>query len=220
MHIVVIDVMLDVKIRVISLYRSFRPETLSPNEFFKGQLGVLKNAIEKNCFIMGDFNLDAGMEDRRDYGYKIPLELLASFALENDLLQVVTFNTWKRIISGVIKQSCLDHIYVNCPETIISVNQIDPTFGDHLLVYVELNLKDLTPVNCVFKRNRKNYNDAILKQKLQDSLESVKFCWQDLNVQEHWNCLENLLVNIVDELAPLVVYDENNGIKVKKSHLL
>ena len=27
---------------------------------------------------MGDFNLDAGMEARHDYGYKIPLELLSN----------------------------------------------------------------------------------------------------------------------------------------------
>ena len=156
MHIVIIDVMLDVQIRVISLYRSFRPELVSPNEFFKGQLDVLGNSITNNCLIMGDFNLDAGMEARHDYGYKVPLELLSDFALENNLLQVVTFNTWKRIINGVNKQSCLDHIYSNCTETILSVNQIDPTFGDHLFVHVELNLKDVTPVNYTFKRNCSN----------------------------------------------------------------
>ena len=92
MHIVIIDIMLNVQIRVISLYRSFRPDQMSPNDFFKGQLAVLKNAIVKNCFIMGDFNLDAGMDARQDYGYKIPFELLSNFAFENDLLQVVNFS--------------------------------------------------------------------------------------------------------------------------------
>ena len=99
----------------------------------------------KNCLIMGDFNLDAGMEARHDYGYKIPLELLSNFALENDLIQLVTFNTWKRVISGILKQSCLDHIYVNCSEMILSVNQTVPPIGDHSLVHIELNLKDITP---------------------------------------------------------------------------
>ena len=67
MHIVVIDLLLDVKIRLISVYRSFRPDLLSPNEFFKGQLEVIKNATVRNCLIMGDFNLDAGMEARQEF---------------------------------------------------------------------------------------------------------------------------------------------------------
>ena len=127
MHIVIIDVILDVKIRIIGLYRSFRPELLSPNEFFKRQLIVLSNAVVKNTMVLGDFNLDAGMEARQDYVYKMPLELLSNFALEKNLLQLVNFNTWSRNINGVRKQSCLDHIYLNCIETIVSVNQISPT---------------------------------------------------------------------------------------------
>ena len=51
MHIVVIDLLLDVKIRLISVYRSFRPDLLSPNEFFKGQLEVLKNATVRNSLV-------------------------------------------------------------------------------------------------------------------------------------------------------------------------
>ena len=127
MHIVIIDVILDVKIRIIGLYRSFRPELLSPNEFFKRQLIVLSNAVVKNTMVLGDFNLDAGMEARQDYVYKMPLELLSNFALEKNLLQLVNFNTWSRNINGIRKQSCLDHIYLNCIETIVSVNQISPT---------------------------------------------------------------------------------------------
>ena len=121
-----------------------------------------------------------------------------------------------QIINGVKKQSCLDHIYSNCTETILSVNQIDPTFGDHLLIHVELSLKDVTAVNYIFKRNWKNFSSEILIEKLLVSFESVTFDWRDLNVQEHWNQLENLVVNIVDDLAPLVPVDDNAVIKNKK----
>ena len=103
--------------------------------------------------LLGDFNLDSGMGDRQDYSYKVPLELLSNFALENNLLNIVKFNTWKRIVNGVIKQSCLDHIYLNCVELIVSVDHVDPIFGDHLLVYVELNLKDKILGCNVLKRN-------------------------------------------------------------------
>ena len=52
---------------------------------------------------MGDFDLDAGIESGPDYNYKIPFELLSNFVFENNLLQVVNFNTWSRIIYGIKK---------------------------------------------------------------------------------------------------------------------
>ena len=62
-HIVIIDVKTKFLFRIITLYRSFRPQGgISPEAFFTAQLGVLKGAITKNCFVMGDINLDVKME--------------------------------------------------------------------------------------------------------------------------------------------------------------
>ena len=83
-------------------------------------------------------------------------------------------------------------------------------------MHVELNLKDVTPAQNVYKISWKNYTPEILKIKLSDSLESAKFEWHSLNVQEHWNQLENLIINVTDELAPLTQYDENTCPKNKK----
>ena len=47
------------------------------------------------------------------------------------------------------KQSCLYYIYVNSIETVMSVNHVEATFGDHVLAFVELNLRDATPVKFV-----------------------------------------------------------------------
>ena len=59
-HIVIIDVLANITLKIISLYRSFRPPgMISPDAFFKIQLGILKKALTSNCYIMGDFNLDA-----------------------------------------------------------------------------------------------------------------------------------------------------------------
>ena len=84
------------------------------------------------------------------------------------------------------------------------------------MILVELELKDVTPVHYVFKRKWKHCCPETLKQKLKDSLESVNFGWHDLNVQEHWNQLENLTINVADELAPLTPFDENAHPKNKK----
>ena len=47
----------NVKIRIINLYRSFRPpNNMSPDAFFIEQLEILKNAMFDNCYVLGDFN--------------------------------------------------------------------------------------------------------------------------------------------------------------------
>ena len=85
----------------------------------------------------------------------------------------------------------------------------------NLLIKIELNLSDKPPLQYVYKRKWKNYCPEILNIKLLDSLESVNVVWHDLNAQEHWNRLENILVNLVDELAPLVPVNENENRKHK-----
>ena len=101
-HIVVIDIIVNVKIRLICIYRSFRPQDSStPNSFFDTQLGTIKNALTSNTYLLGDFNLDARMEMRPDYDRKVPLSCLVNFALENNLIQIVTETTWSRIINGI-----------------------------------------------------------------------------------------------------------------------
>ena len=45
-HVVIIDVFLNVKIRIINIYRSFRPPNgMTPDVFFAEQLRILKNAL-------------------------------------------------------------------------------------------------------------------------------------------------------------------------------
>ena len=52
---------------------------MTPSVFFETQLEILGNALCKNCFILGDFNLDARMESIPDYDSKIPLAQLTDF---------------------------------------------------------------------------------------------------------------------------------------------
>ena len=40
---------------------------MSADTLFKSQLEVIKNAISMNCYIIGNFNLDARMEYRDDF---------------------------------------------------------------------------------------------------------------------------------------------------------
>ena len=82
-------------------------------------------------------DMGGGMQE----GVTIPLKLLNDFALENHMIQIVDFNTWSRNINGIRKESLLDHVYVNNSATVNNVNFITPTFGDHVLVMVDINVK-------------------------------------------------------------------------------
>ena len=93
-HIVIIDVKSNLPLRIITIYRSFRPQGgISPEAFFNAQLVLLKAALTKNCFIMGDFSLDIEMELRQGYLYKLPLGHLTDFTSQNNLVQIVNFKT-------------------------------------------------------------------------------------------------------------------------------
>ena len=71
-HIVIIDVFCASTIRIINVYRSFRPpDGSSVKDFFHKQLRIIKNATCRNCYIMGDFNLDVKMKLRLDYCHNI-----------------------------------------------------------------------------------------------------------------------------------------------------
>ena len=50
LHVVIIDVTAFKDFRIINLYRSFRPQGgVSTHDFFQAQLGVINNAVTKNC---------------------------------------------------------------------------------------------------------------------------------------------------------------------------
>ena len=57
-----------------------------------------------------------------DYHHRIPLGHLANFALESNLVQLINFKTWTRVVRGTRKQSLLDHVYVNNKVTVTDVN--------------------------------------------------------------------------------------------------
>ena len=55
---------------------------------------VLTEALCKNCYILGEFNLDAGMSDRHDYLSRHSVEKLENLASNKNLIQIVNFDTW------------------------------------------------------------------------------------------------------------------------------
>ena len=89
------------------------------------------------------------MECRTDYDRKIPLSQLISFAQEKNLIQIIEFDTWSRVINGIKKSSLIDHVYVTDISSVIDVKFEVPIFGDHVLAIVNLALDKNVPKNYV-----------------------------------------------------------------------
>ena len=88
-----------------------------------------------------------------------------------------------------------------------------PLFGDHTLVVVELIYKEKPEIKSRTVRNWKNYTTLKLQCKLAAELILVNYNPNLLSVQEHWSVLENVMINVIDDIAPLT----SSHIKCKKS---
>ena len=67
---------------------------------------------------------------------------------------VMTLTLWYK------KEFSLDHVYVNNPATISDVSSVIPTFGDHALKLVKLNLVFNPEIETPQRRNWSGYSAA------------------------------------------------------------
>ena len=81
---------------------------------------------------------------------------------------------------------------------------------------VEILSKLQTTDKTITLRNWKLYDAEIANAKLFTGLSEVNEKCDNLSVQEHWNVLENVLVNVIDESAPLFT----PGVKIKNKKML
>ena len=70
-----------------------------------------------------------------------------------------------------------------------------------MLVFAELNLAKPSE-NFYYNRDWSKYSPDLLK----DILRSTNLTFENDTVQEFWNTFENVLVNIVDKIAPMKRY--------------
>ena len=101
----------------------------------------------------------------------------------------------------------MDHVYVNDLAGIKDVHFVEPVFGDYVLLITELHSKFDSSNNSKTTRNWKGYTNVKMNELMSYSLINSGIVWTDLNVQEHWNALENCIINVVDYLVPLEYSD-------------
>ena len=157
---------------------------------------------------MGDFNLDTSKQFNANYAHK---DLFTDFENElggQNLIQMVKFKTWSRVVNNVLKESTLDHVYVKDPTLILAINSVEPPFGDHKLIYFDIDHKNSEPERLL-KRDYRLYSKDLLCNEL------AKENWSfDIEpVQEYWNVFENKLINIIDKIIPIASFGANNLIE-------
>ena len=212
LHLVVVDIEAKKKFRLINIYRPFQNQLgLSQREIFSEQISKIKIASvtppDTLVVIMGDFNLDDKHKNDNNYRNHEMFELLNESFDALEMIQLITFPTWSRLVNNSLKISILDHVYIKDPTEVTYISNLKPIIGDHLCVIYCLNTSKVTP-RVLLKRDWRYYS----KDNLELELGKNDWSFDADSVQEYWNILENKIINIVDAIVPIVEF-QNNSVK-------
>jgi exonuclease III len=110
-HLVIIDLFGETDLRIITIYRTFKPqENVTAREKFGMQLNLIKLSCTKNCVILGDFNVDHAKKYDVTYANKHLFDDFDNCLSHLGLFQHVNFVTWSRLVNGTLRSSVLDHV--------------------------------------------------------------------------------------------------------------
>ena len=146
---------------IASLYRTYKlTEHDSHQIAFEEQMDVLSSffAKHKNYMVLGDFNLDENKRDDNSYHLARLYSKWKTFEDDQQLVQLVNFNTWCRQIQGQIQQSCLDHVYTNCVDVVEEIDELSISISDHTPVMVRLAISKQQYSKKMWIRQWQNYS--------------------------------------------------------------
>ena len=131
-----------------------------------------------------------------------------------NLLQLVNFDTWSRMVGSNLRSSCLDHVYVREVDLVHNILHVKPCFGDHELIMFYINVVR-PPPRITVSRNWKNYS----QNSLNGALSLINWSNNLMEVQSLWNDFETKLIRVVDNLVPLTEFKNNIVMKVPNYHI-
>ena len=92
-----------------------------------------------------------------NYSHKHYFSALNEMFVPQNFHQIVSFDTWSRVVNNTLRCSILDHIYVKDVTRITNLSSHTPTFGDHLLLSFEIASSKMMETE-IQKRNWKTYS--------------------------------------------------------------
>ena len=201
-NLIIIDVTGETNLRVINVYRTFATQAgESQQSKFKYQLSILRKATDVKFIMLGDFNLDYSMKNDINYEYENLYNDFDNAFIGVNLIQMVEFSTWSRIINNVVRESILDHIYVTDPTLCGSIQSTKPCFGDHMLVSITI-LITKPKIETTHRRDWRKYSKSVLLSELA----LVDWDYDMNNVQNVWDSFESKIVSVIDKIVPVTEF--------------
>ena len=99
-----------------------------------------------------------------------------------NLIQMVEFPSWSRIINNVLRESIFDHIYITDPTICGGVHSTKPCFRDHLLISIDVNVGKKM-IESTFRRDWRRYSKSVLL----GELALVEWTSDIDDVQNNWD---------------------------------
>jgi hypothetical protein len=134
----------------------FKAERPEPFGVLQNQIDLISIASNNEIILVGDINLDWNRKGDLNYYFKNYYNYMEERLEEHNLIQMVNFLTWSRVVNNVIKESTIDHGYTAKPTSIIDLTSIKPFFGDHLVVLFNITSEKPIPVTS-FRRSWQHY---------------------------------------------------------------
>ena len=214
LHTIIIDIGSKEVTRIISVYRTFKPQDMStPRENFKKQLQLINSVTTNSTILLGDMNLDERKRHRIDYCQRQLFEDFEEILGHHQFTQHVREHTWERVVLNQVKNSIIDHIYSTDSTMVSGISYKNTSIGDHrLIILTTLNTFEEENLE-LWRRNWKNYS----KRRLLELLVSVNWDTEITTIQDMWNAYEQNICTVVENITPIVLITRT---KVKKTHKL
>ena len=188
-------------IQLASIYRAFKLTTRNTHkEEFSDQLEIIKGHLNNDLpsIIVGDFNIDYNKKGLLNYNHHAMFTMLDEFENEMHLSQLVNFNTWRRVVSGELRTSLLDHVYENAAGLVKSITEISTSTSDHTPLLINLAMKIEHRNETRIVRDWSKYS----KKRLIELLSEKNWDIDCLEVQDFNNELEHKLMSVLESLIP------------------
>ena len=167
---------------------------------------------DRDLVILGDANLCAKVWNNPDYptDKKELATIVNDFLLEESLVQTVNENTRTELKGNNLEKSCIDHIYVNCPNKCNETIVVPGGSSDHLAVMITKFSKEIPQKpKAVKKRTYKNFKET-------DFIREVKFTnFEEVLKtevpEEATEIFTRIFTSIINNHAPMKIFLTRNN---------
>ena len=198
------------EITINGIYRPFKiPHHNNHAEYIEDMITTLNGiSTTKYTLLLGDFNLDSAKKFEQNYPYHNLFELLDEHLDQHHLQQMKHGSTWQRIVNQTLKESTLDHIYINDDQIVNKLDNTKQHISDHNLLVVSLNLE---PERSTFRRKMliqdwTKYDATKIAHEVQEGLQRN---FNTLNAQEHLSQLNQLICTSMDKYVRTIKVKAN-----------